>query len=64
MEAQGLSAVTSTNADAALQYYLTPFLAKAFHRGQAVLALRFRYTRVQTLPEADRRASLTLNFSF
>ena len=63
-EVQGAPAVTSTNADAALQYALTPFLERSFHRGQAVLALRFRYTRVQTLPEADRRASLTLNFSF
>jgi len=64
MEAPGMDALTSTNVDAALQYSLTPYLEQAFHRGQAMLALRFRYTRVQTLPEADRRASLTLNFSF
>jgi hypothetical protein len=63
-EAPGMAAMTSTNADAALQYFLTPYLERQVHRGQAVLALRFRYTRVQTLPEADRRASLTLNFSF
>lgn len=64
MEAPGVDAMTSTNVDAALQYFLTPYLERQFHRGQAVLALRFRYTRVQSLPEADRRASLTLNFSF
>ncbi len=64
MEAPGLAAMTSTNADASLQYSLTPYLERQFHRGQAVLALRFRYTRVQSMPEADRRASLTLNFSF
>jgi hypothetical protein len=63
-EAPGMAAMTSTNADVALQYFLTPYLERQVHRGQAVLALRFRYTRVQTLPEADRRASLTLNFSF
>jgi hypothetical protein len=63
-DASGMAAVTSTNADAALQWFLTPYLDRSFHRGQAVLALRFRYTRVQTLPEADRRGSLTLNFSF
>jgi len=64
LEAPGLEAMTSTNADASLQFFLTPYLERQFHRGQAILALRFRYTRVQTLPEADRRASLTLNFSF
>ena len=64
METPGVQTMTSTNADAALQYYLTPYLERQFHRGQAVLALRFRYTRIQSLPEADRRASLTLNFSF
>lgn len=64
LEAPGMEAMTSTNADASLQFFLTPYLERKFHRGQAILALRFRYTRVQTLPEADRRASLTLNFSF
>jgi hypothetical protein len=62
-EAAGVDS-TSTNADAALQWFLTPYMDQSFHRGQAILALRFRYTRVQTLPEPDRRASLTLNFSF
>ncbi len=63
-ESGGMDAITSTNADAALQYHLSSFLDQAFHRGQAILALRFRYTQSQLLPEADRRASLTLNFSF
>jgi hypothetical protein len=64
MEAPGAPAMTSTNADATLQYFLTPYFERQFKRGQAVLGLRFRYTRVQSLSEADRRASLTLNFSF
>ncbi len=64
MDAPGMVAMISTNLDAALQYQLSPYLERQFHRGQAVLALRFRYTRVQSQPEADRRASLTLNFSF
>lgn len=64
MDTPGAGVMTSTNLDAALQYYLTPYLERQFHRGQAVLALRFRYTKIQSLPEADRRASLTLNFSF
>lgn len=63
-EAPGMAAISSSNLDAALQYFLTPHLERRFQRGQAVLALRYRMTRVQGMPEADRRASLTLNFSF
>ncbi len=63
-EAPAMDPITSTNVDAALQYFLTPHLEQRFHRGQAILALRYRMTRMQGLPEADRRTSLTLNFSF
>lgn len=64
MDAPGLDAMITTNVDAALQYNLSPYLQSLPRRGQAQLALHFRYTRVQILPEADRRASLSLNFAF
>lgn len=64
LEAPGIPVTTSTSGDASLQFQLTPYLERQLHRGQAMLALRYRYTRVQTLPEPDQRASLALHFSF
>lgn len=55
---------TSSNGDFALQYFLTPWLEQRFQRGQAVLALRYRVTRIPGLPEAERRATLTFNISY